>query len=243
MALNVFLGWDDDEKEACEVAGYSLRATSASAIKLHHLNYHGLERRGLYRRPTTGRDGQLWDAISEAPMTTSHAIARFFVPSEMGHQGWALFTDGDVLFRDDVAKLFALADPEKAVMVVQHDYTPTETLKKGGLTQTVYPRKNWSSVILWNCAHTAHRKLLTYDALNTRPGRELHRFFWLRDDQIGALPPEWNWLVGHSDPALDPAIVHFTNGLPTKPGYESQPYASEWNITARYASSSWKRPA
>jgi hypothetical protein len=96
-----------------------------------------------------------------------------------------------------------------------------------GQAQTRYARKNWSSVILWNVDHPAN-KALTIELVNSVPGRDLHRFCWLEDDLIGELHPKWNWLVGHSDPEIDPAIVHFTDGIPTMQGYEDSEYADEW---------------
>lgn len=180
----------------------------------------------FYWRPTEIRDGRLWDVISEAPMATEFAISRFLTPWN-GQFGLALFMDGDVMVRSDLEVLFDSIDPAKAVSVVQHDFDPPEGVKMDGQIQSTYRRKNWSSVAVYNCSHPAHRRL-TLEMVNTRPGRDLHRFCWLADDEIGALDPKWNWLAGHSDPAIDPAIVHFTDGVPSMPGYEAQPYAEEW---------------
>jgi hypothetical protein len=234
-ALRVFIGWDSAQIRAWNVAQWSAMLTVRGvALDIRRIAMAELQARGCYHRPTETRDGRLWDVLSEAPMATGHAIARFFVPLLCNHEGWALFTDGDVLFRRDVAELFALADPQYAVQVVQHAHVPTTTTKMAGQIQTAYPRKNWSSVVLWNCGHPAHAAL-TLDLLNTVPGRDLHRFCWLTDDRIGALPPEWNWLVGHSPPDIDPALVHFTDGLPDQAGYEHVAYAQDWWRVARYA--------
>lgn len=186
-----------------------------------------------YDRPTTTMpNGQLFDEISDAPMSTRHAIARFWVPRLCGFTGWALFTDGDVLFRRDVDQVFDLADPDAAVMVVKHPAMFEEGSKKQGHVQQAYPRKNWSSVILWNCGHLAHRAL-TRDVLNEWPGRDLHAFKWLRDDQIGALPAAWNHLVGISAPDPDPALVHYTLGTPDVQGHEHDIFADDWRRAAR----------
>lgn len=236
--LQIFIGWDAHQMRACNVAMFSAAgSTFAASLDIRRLALEEMIAKGLYARPTTivnnaaGSFGY-WDAISEAPMSTGHAIARFLVPTLCDYAGWALFTDGDVLFRRDLSELFALADPRYAVQVVQHTYAPVETVKMDGQVQTQYARKNWSSVILWNAGHPANRAL-TVELVNTVPGRDLHRFCWLDDDLIGALPPEWNVLVGHSSPALDPAIVHFTEGVPDTPGYEHMPYSDEWYATAR----------
>jgi lipopolysaccharide biosynthesis glycosyltransferase len=185
-----------------------------------------LRARDLYSRPTSYRNGRLWDDLSDAPMSTEFACSRFLVP-QLAQSGWALFMDCDVLIRADIARLFAQADNRFAVMVVKHEYHPPEGIKMDGQAQLRYKRKNWSSVMLINCDHPANRDL-TPELVNTLPGRDLHRFAWLADEEIGALDPSWNFLVGHSDPTLDPAIVHFTEGGPWMAGYEDVVYADEW---------------
>jgi lipopolysaccharide biosynthesis glycosyltransferase len=188
-----------------------------------------------YNRPTTMLpNGQLFDEISDAPMSTAHAIARFHVPRLCEYSGWALFTDSDVIFREDIANLFALADPQYAVMCVQHPPLLKQGNKKDGHIQQAYPRKNWSSVMLFNCGHSSNQAL-TLDVLNAWPGRDLHAFRWLQDHEIGALPARFNWLVGVSAPDPNPAIAHFTLGTPDVSGHENDPFAAEWFSCARVA--------
>lgn len=240
--FQVYLGWDGAQMRAWNVAKASLQAHALSPVCAHRVTMTAMH--DLYQRPTSTRDGRLWDDISDAPMSTGHAIARFFLPHlpSSARVGWALFTDGDVLFRRDVSDLFALADDRFAIQVVQHQHDPVETVKMDGQIQTRYARKNWSSVMLWNLAHQAH-DALTLEMLNSVPGRDLHRFCWLDDDLIGPLPAEWNWLVGHSSPLIDPALVHFTDGDPSMPGYEHCPYADEWYALARAAGYRLNQPA
>jgi lipopolysaccharide biosynthesis glycosyltransferase len=176
--------------------------------------------------------GQLFDELSGAPMSTDHAIARFFIPYLRAYQGWALFVDGDILVRADIRDLFAWADDQYAVQVVQHPPLLEEATKKGGQIQQAYPRKNWSSVLLFNCGHPANQ-LLTLEAVNGWPGRDLHAFSWLKDREIGPLPARWNYLVGVNPPQTDPAIVHFTLGTPDTKGHEADPFADEWYAAAR----------
>ena len=160
-------------------------------------------------------------------MATGFAISRFLT-KELAREGWALFMDCDVLLRTDVNELFELADPKFAVQCVQHpNYVPKEAVKMDNQLQTMYLRKNWSSVALYNCDHWANSRL-TVEYINRVPGRTLHAFDWLRDDEIGDLPMSWNWLAGVSDPEITPDLVHFTNGIPSMPGYENSPYAAEW---------------
>src|SRR5262249_12387251 len=130
------------------------------------------------------RDGIVWDLLSKAPMSTEFALTRFFVPL-LAHTGWALFVDPDVVFTRDVAELFALADDRYAAMCVKHDHRPDGSVKMDGQIQTYYPRKNWSSVVLYNADHPGNRRL-TLGILNNVPGRDLHGLRWLNDEAIGS---------------------------------------------------------
>lgn len=220
----ILIGWDARERTAWEVCARSIIRNAALPPTIRPIGMGTL--RGLYNRPTERRGQVLWDSISNAPMSTEFALARFFVPL-VSRARWALFCDGDFMFRADVADLFALADPHFAVQVVKHHYHPTERLKMDGQPQTDYPCKNWSSLILWNLKHASANRIWNADA-NLRPGLWLQRFGWLHDDEIGELPVEWNWLEGSSDPAIEPKAVHFTRGTPDMPGHEDGLYAGEW---------------
>lgn len=237
----VFIGFDPREADAYAVAEASIKAHTSGQVQIHpiDLKYLRMEYpqapylKPMYWRPTSRVDGQLWDDISGAPMSTEFAISRFLVPHLAEYKGWALFMDCDMLIRSDLHNLFALADNKYAVMCVKHDYEPTEAVKMDGQAQSRYARKNWSSVMLFNCEHPSN-KALHPQYVNAQPGRDLHRFAWLPDDQIGELEASWNWLVGHSSQEIEPDIVHFTTGIPSMPGYENVPYADEWrDVLAR----------
>ena len=228
--MRVYIGWDPHEMMAWNIAAASMQQHARQHLDIRRLAMEELQAKNLYTRPTVVVDGRLHDVVSDAPMSTGHAIARFFVPMLQEYEGWALFTDGDVLVRQDIYKLFAFADPQYAVMCVQH--APGEggasyEVKKDGAPQQPYPRKNWSSVMLFNCAHPLNRAL-TLHGLNHLPGRDLHRFCWLEDRDIGALPIAWNYLVGISPHHDDPALVHFTLGTPHLPNAVASPYDAEW---------------
>ena len=144
--------------------------------------------------------------------STDFSMSRFLTPYLSNYQGWSLFTDCDMIMRDDIAKLWQLRDDRYAVMCVQHDYVPKDTEKFLGEKQTKYQKKNWSSVILFN---NSKCKALTPDYVNTATGLELHQFKWLQGDHlIGALPAKWNHLVGEYAPNPDAALVHYTLGGP-----------------------------
>lgn len=226
-SLQIFVGYDSREAEAYSVARESIRARLTQPVRINGVVLDGLKAKGLYRRPTERRNAKLWDVISEAPMSTEFAISRFLVPHLAGSQGWALFMDCDILCRTNLVRILDHADASKAVMVVKHDHVPSSSVKMDGQEQTRYARKNWSSVMLFNLEHVSNVNL-TVDLINSVPGRDLHRFCWLKDDEIGELPPEWNFLVGHTDPSINPKIVHFTEGGPWMAGYENVPFADEW---------------
>lgn len=233
--LTVWIGWDAREEVAAEVAKASLLRHASIDVRPRRLVLSDLRARGLYRRDVVRTEAGLFDPISDAPMATEFAISRFFLPwagapsaDKPNRKGWALFVDCDVLFRHDVAELAELADPTKAVMVVKHDQVVASgATKMDGQPQTAYPRKNWSSVVLWNLGHPGHERL-TLGFVNERPGRDLHAFCWLADDEIGDLPPAWNWLEGYSRPIADPALVHYTRGGPWIDGWENVARAGDW---------------
>lgn len=207
----IYIGWDSREWEAYDVAKKSILAYSDwEDLRIVPLELHSLKIKALLTRPIERRGEQLWCPISEAPMSTEFAISRFCVPF-LQNNGWALFIDCDVLCLADIGELFALADDKYAVMVVKHTQESGPTTKMDNQLQTFYNRKNWSSMVLWNTEHSSNQRL-TREALNTWPGRDLHAFKWLNDDEIGELPNEWNYLVGVNPPMENPKLVHFTLG-------------------------------
>ncbi len=114
---------------------------------------------------------------------SNHFIyTRFLVPHLMQHIGWAIFIDGDMIVRGDIAELWNLRDAYSDVMVVKHDYKTKMTEKYLGAKNEDYPRKNWSSVILWNCNSYPNRKL-TPEFVQKATGAELHRFTWLNRER------------------------------------------------------------
>lgn len=157
--------------------------------------------------------------------------SRFLVPHLQDYKGWSIFADGDMILRDDIAQLWKMRDERYAVMVAKHIYkTKAKRKYLGSSMETInpdYDRKNWSSLILWNCEHPFNR-LLTPEYVMDGTGRNLHRFAHLSDDDIGTLPLEWNWLVGEYGPNEDAKLVHFTLGIPAIAAYEKCDYSREW---------------
>jgi len=230
MSLPIYIGYDRREPRSYDACVNSLKANASVPLSIHKLDSERLADTGLLRRPQDTR-GQRYDILSNANASTEFAISRFLVPI-LHQSGWALFCDSDVIFLGDVAELFALIDPSKAVMCVKHQQESGPATKMDGQLQQFYARKNWSSVILWNCDHPANRRLSLVD-VQERRGLYLHSFGWLHDSEIGELPAEWNWLVDVQPLEglrSKPRLAHFTLGTPEL-GVLS-PHSHIWNSYA-----------
>ena len=217
MSLTVYVGWDSREDISYQVCEHSIKRRDPGAIVIP-LKQKDMRSDGLYRRDI--------DKLA----TTEFTFTRFFIPYLQGYKGWAVFCDCDFVWKVPTTELEQYCDNSKAVVCVQHDYTPQEgSMKMDGQVQTVYPRKNWSSMVLWNCAHPAN-KILTPEVLNKETPQFLHRFSWLEDSEIGSLPHHYNWLVGWYKEPKDgvPKILHYTEGGPWFENYRDCEYADVW---------------
>lgn len=227
MSEKVFIGYDTREDIAYQVCKSSILRHTQSNIDVEPLVQRDLRERGYYWRDH--------DKLS----STEFTFTRFLIPELMNFQGWALFMDCDMILQDDIQKLFDQKDESKAIMCAQHDYTPKEGTKMDGQQQTVYPRKNWSSVMLINCGHPSNKNL-TMDVVNDPEtgGKYLHRFMWLEDDEndVGEISHEWNWLVGWYKEPEDgyPRLIHHTEGGPWFKDYRFCEYHKEWKAELFY---------
>lgn len=222
--MRVWIGYDDSEINAYLAAANSLQQHSTVAFST--LQTENLRSCGLYWRNVDKRGTQPYDLISNAPCSTDFATTRFLTPL-LNQEGWALFVDSDVIFLECPSKiLHELPNKNAAVYVVKHQHTGGGT-KMGGLAQTSYGRKNWSSVMLFNCNHPANRRLTLWD-INNRPGRDLHQFYWLHNSEIGELPARWNWLVNVQPQPKNCALAHFTQGGPWIRGWKPAPHDDLW---------------
>lgn len=238
--MHVFIGTDPRDALAYQVAERSILKYSPEA-EIHPIKLHDLRTQGIYWRSyRVDKDGQMWDDVDAKPFSTEFSFSRFAVPMMAEKMDirdrLVLFVDADVMFRANIAELFSLWENDKPLMCVQHDHRPTEGLKMDGVRQTTYMKKNWSSLMLmdWRecLAGTQHVSRhgfgMTPYKLNNSSGSSLHQFTWLRDEDIGALPEEWNYLVGYSDERVidNPKMVHFTLGTPDMVG--KCEYSDEW---------------
>ena len=211
MNIPVFIGYDPREAVAFHVCVNSIIRNSSRPVSINPLALNLLD---SYRE--THSDG------------SNHFIySRFLVPQLMGYNGWAIFIDGDMIVRDDLTELWNLRDPRYDVMVVKHDYKTKSSLKYMGSPNHDYPRKNWSSVILWNCS-SSNNHVLTTEYIQQSTGAHLHRFSWLDDDKIGTLPIEWNWLPDEYGLNQNAKLLHFTLGTPCFHDYANSAQSHEW---------------
>jgi lipopolysaccharide biosynthesis glycosyltransferase len=199
--IRAFVGYDKREAVAYSVFCHSVLARSSEPVSFTPVTYKQ-------------RDG-----------TNAFIYGRFLAPYYCGFKGWALFADGDMLCRDDIAKLWALRDKTKAVQVVQHDYATKHPVKYLGQKNDDYPRKNWSSLMLMNCEAWEG---ITPNYVDGASGSHLHRFGMFADEEVGALPITWNWLVREYPHNDDAKIAHFTIGAPCWQDYANDDYADEW---------------
>lgn len=211
-SLRVFVGYDEREACAYHACVQSIIETCSQPVQITPLVLSHL-RRVYVERHVDGSNAFIY--------------SRFLVPWLSGFYGHSLYLDGDMIVRGDLVDLFKLARIDMGVQVVQHDYVTKQAKKYLGATNEDYPRKNWSSVILWNCSHHPNRKL-TPEFVASKTGAYLHRFLWLDDSRIGELPPEWNHLTMEYEPNPDAKLYHYTLGTPCFDGYQEQEGSREW---------------
>ena len=215
-ALKIFVGYDSREDVAFRVCKASLLRQSQAALSIHPIKQRSVRELGLYTRPHDGTS------------TTEFSLTRFLTPYIAASDDWSVFVDCDFLFTTDIARMVAALDRSKAVHVVQHNYRPRDGGKMDNQSQTAYPRKNWSSFMVFNGTHPDVRAL-TPSVVNSASPAFLHRFAWTSDAAIGALPLGWNFLVGEYDkPSEVPAAIHYTLGGPWFPNCRDVDYADLW---------------
>ena len=210
--IRFFIGYDTREAIAFSVLSHSIHARASRPVSIAPVMLSQL--------------GHVFRRDRNALQSTEFSFSRFLTPYLCDYQGWAIFTDCDMLMLDDVAKLWELRDERYAVQVVKHVHVPREDTKFLGAVQTKYEKKNWSSVMLMNCAKCTK---LTPEYVNTASGLELHQFKWLEGDHlIGEIPKRWNHLVGYDAPDAGAGLVHFTIGGPYFAEYADCEFAREW---------------
>lgn len=210
--IRLFIGFDPREAVAFHTFAQSVLEHASQPV-----SFTPLVLQALPGYQETHKDG-----------SNTFIYSRFLTPYLCGFEGWAIFADGDMICRADIAELWEQRDPGKAVQVVQHDYQTKASTKYLGNKNQNYPRKNWSSVVMWNCSHPKHRVLVP-EFVMKQTGAYLHRFSWLDDVEIGALGREWNWLTTEYEDNYDAKLLHYTLGTPCFKDYWSANMADEWH--------------
>lgn len=211
--LNITLGFSSDHRTDLMVLEHSIRSRTSIPIDFRYAPLH----ESVLARPR------------EPNQTTPFAFTRFLTPFMCKDAEFSLFMDPDMLCLCDIKELYDLIDPQYAVQVVKHDYTPSSNIKYvGGIMaqQLPYARKNWSSLIIFN--HKLCEDIYTFDAVTSLSGLALNTFANVPDELIGELPKPYNYLVGEPNQENPAKIVHFTNGTPMVAGFEQCEYATEW---------------
>ena len=212
--LKIFIGYDPKEAVAFHVLSHSLLERSSKPISIVPINLRNLK--NLYSRQHDQRQ------------SNEFSFSRFLVPYLCNYEGFGVYMDCDMLALGDISAVLNDVDENHAVSVVKHDYESKVKVKYLGNKQYSYPRKNWSSFIVWNCAHPSNNAVNS-DFIGDADAATLHRFLWLKDEEIGELSVKWNWLVGEYDnPTEDIKVLHWTLGGPYFDDYSNTEFSDEW---------------
>ena len=212
--LRIFIGYDPKEAVAFHVLCHSLLERSSKPISITPINLKNLK--GLYSRQHDQRQ------------SNEFSFSRFLVPYLCDYEGFGVYMDCDMLALGDISAVLKDIDKNHAVSVVKHNYVSKVKVKYLGNKQYSYPRKNWSSFIVWNCAHPSN-KSVNPKFIADADAATLHRFLWLKDEEIGELSVKWNWLVGEYDnPKEDIKVLHWTLGGPYFDDYANTEFSDEW---------------
>ena len=212
--LKIFIGYDPKEAVAFHVLSHSLLERSSKPISIVPINLRNLK--SLYSRQHDQRQ------------SNEFSFSRFLVPYLCNYEGFGIYMDCDMLALGDISTVLSDIDESHAVSVVKHDYESKVKVKYLGNKQYSYPRKNWSSFIVWNCAHQSNNAV-NPDFIGDADAATLHRFLWLKDEEIGELSVKWNWLVGEYDnPTEDIKVLHWTLGGPYFEDYSNTEFSDEW---------------
>ena len=207
--IPIYIGFDQAESVTFHTLAHSILSRASVPVSIIPI------KRSLFKEFHTRK--------LDPKQSNEFSFTRFLVRFLNGYEGHAIFMDCDMLVLDDIKKLWDLRSPDKDVQVVKHDYVPRDEIKYLGTTQYKYPRKNWSSMMIFNCEYCT---TLTPEYVNNASGLELHQFKWT--ENIGELPKDWNHLVSEYPPNPNAKLVHYTVGGPYFREYQNCEFAEEW---------------
>lgn len=214
--FTVFIGYDSSQDAAAHACRRSIVAQDTT-VHVEYIKRSDLLENGLY-----------WRQDHEYE-STEFAFTRFLTPYLKGYYGYALFCDSDFIWRCSPRELLERVDPLDAVTVVKHNISPEQLKqeKMNGKKQVWYPKKNWSSMMLFNCNHPKTRSL-TPEVVSESPASYLHGLEWTWDASVGEVDKTYNYLVGYYNDRIDPKVLHYTDGTPLHAGYENCEFAEEF---------------
>jgi hypothetical protein len=231
----VFIGYDDRQPKAYKVCEESIRDNCSTDVVIYPLDHKDLRRKGLFTREwgVNVNTGNNYDLKDDLPFSNHFSHTRFLTP---GYSDWlgvrdplVMFVDLDFIFLSDVNELFNrcdLHDNRHPIHCVKHEYNPENKLKMDQQVQTKYPRKLWTSLMMFDKREPEIGKELSIDKVNKAKLSDLHRLNWVAPTRIGEIFESWNFIPGHSESRsqfID--AIHYTEGLPNVPGYETSKYS------------------
>ena len=223
MTNTIFIGYDSSnygQQLAYNVCKKSLLKYNNN-INIIQLNKKELENKNIFnRKDNTG--------------STEFTYTRFLCPflhnlyNKNNNNNWVLFCDSDFLWFCDIEEIFnQYNNPKYAVYCVKHQYQECKNkFKMDGKKQEWYPKKNWSSLMLFNCSHPSIKNLST-DNINNKNAKGLHRMEWCKEEEIGEIDKKYNYLVGYYND-LNYKALHYTDGGPWYENFRECEFKKEW---------------
>lgn len=243
----VYVGYDPREKEVYQACKYSIEKYNKNKnVIVKPLIMSDLREMGLYTRPyRVDEKGQFIDELDGRPFSTQFTFTRFLTPhlhknlnTDPNKSELCLFMDSDMIVLDDIEKLFKMVEEKKlmtngksSVYCVQHDYSPTNTVKMDGMKQFAYNMKLWAAFMVFDTEHKETDEL-TVDIVNSAGGRDLMNFFWVENPHtIGSLPEQWHFIPNHSEKNVGfeaIKMIHWTEGGPNFKNKRGGKYDRIW---------------
>ena len=221
MILNVFVGFDSSDwgqELAYEICRRSLIKNHKAGdieIRIKPLIKKELEEMEIFWRKD--KDG-----------STEFTYTRFLTPYLSNYEGYSIFCDSDFLWNCDIVELLNYIKKDLAVSCVKHSYNDcNDSVKMNGLKQEWYPRKNWTSLMIFNNEHPSVKNL-SLENVNNQTAKWLHRLQWCSNEEIGSIPLMYNYLAGYYTKNVSPKAIHYTDGGPWHYKYTDTDFAQEW---------------
>ena len=155
-----------------------------------------------------------------ANQSTEFTYSRFLIPYLENYEGFSIFLDDDILFTESILPMFYFLDLDDAVACIKYDFDKYVDTKFNGEKNVSYPKKLWSSLMIFNNAHEDCKKL-TPEIVNTESGKYLHQFEWT--DKISEIPDWYVFTEGHDTEETNwrPSAYHYTRGGPWIEGMDT----------------------